>query len=63
MLDWLKEIDREPGWIYSLADGSESTYAATMLIQLGGWLDDGTNWTGCARPSGCGCSGDCAPKG
>lgn len=37
----LVEKNRQGTWmIYSLADGSESAYAETMLIQLSDWLDD-----------------------
>jgi len=37
----LVERRRQGTWIlYSLADGSESEYAATMLKKLHGWLDD-----------------------
>ena len=37
----LVDRTRQGTWIlYSLADGSESPYAATMLDQLSGWLDD-----------------------
>jgi len=32
---------RQGTWIlYSLADGNESSYAATLLSELRGWLDD-----------------------
>ena len=37
----LVKKNRQGTWmIYSLADGSESAYAGTMLHQLGNWLDD-----------------------
>ncbi|TKB24787.1 winged helix-turn-helix transcriptional regulator [Desulfopila sp. IMCC35006] len=37
----LVERQRQGTWIiYSLADGSESIFAKTMLDALGGWLDD-----------------------
>ncbi len=37
----LVKKNRQGTWmIYSLADGSESAYAGTMLHQLGSWLDD-----------------------
>jgi len=36
----LVEKNRQGTWmIYSLADGSESEYAETMLTKLGDWLD------------------------
>ena len=39
----LVEKKRQGTWmIYSLVDGADSIYAATMLIKLGGWLDDDT---------------------
>lgn len=39
----LVERKRQGTWmIYSLADGSESTYAETMLIKLNDWLDNDT---------------------
>ena len=37
----LVDRKRQGTWMfYSLADGSESVYASTMLIELGHWLDD-----------------------
>ena len=37
----LVEKNRQGTWmIYSLADGSESVYAETMLIKLNDWLDN-----------------------
>jgi ArsR family transcriptional regulator, arsenate/arsenite/antimonite-responsive transcriptional repressor len=37
----LVEKKRQGTWmIYSLADGSESAYAKTMLAELRGWMDD-----------------------
>src|SRR5680860_779373 len=37
----LVESARDGSWVnYHLADGKESTYAETMLDQVGGWLDD-----------------------
>ncbi len=37
----LVESKRQGTWmIYSLADGSESAYADTMLIKLSDWLDN-----------------------
>ncbi len=37
----LVEKKRQGTWmIYSLADGSESAYAKTMLAALRGWMDD-----------------------
>ena len=37
----LVERKRQGTWmIYSLADGSESTYAEAMLLKLSDWLDD-----------------------
>jgi ArsR family transcriptional regulator, arsenate/arsenite/antimonite-responsive transcriptional repressor len=37
----LLDKKRQGTWvIYSLADGSESAYAETMLTKLRGWLDD-----------------------
>lgn len=37
----LVDRKRQGTWmIYSLADGSESVFASTMLTELGHWLDD-----------------------
>ena len=37
----LVDRNRQGTWIiYSLADNSESPYAAAMLAELGSWLDD-----------------------
>ncbi len=61
----LVERNRQGTWmIYSLADGSESTYAATMLIQLGGWLDNDHELDRMrkALPAAA-VLRDCAPKG
>ena len=39
----LVERKRQGTWmIYSLADGSESAYAKTMLLNLNDWLDNDT---------------------